>query len=279
MATAIKILVIDDNPMIRELIGRGLASFGEVQLAADGAEALRQLETAPPELVIVDAELGMTAPAPTGDPAGDPSLLAELRRRLSARLILLSARDSSDESHRPFADDADEIIEKPFLIRDLQSRVRRIAERINLERMTRSVSGDSVRGTLAQMGITDLVQSLEMGHKSCCLTLTGVPASNRKSALSASGQPRCEMYFVEGQLVHAASGWLLGDEAVYAALGWQGGGTFEIDFKASTDLRTTTRSTQALLMEGMRLLDEAARDASAPEGEDDNAKPPGSGSE
>jgi hypothetical protein len=81
------------------------------------------------------------------------------------------------------------------------------------------------------------------------------------------------MYFVEGQLVHAASGWLLGDDAVYDALRWQGGGTFEIDFKASNELRTTTRSTQALLLEGMRLLDEAARDASAAKCEDGHGEP------
>jgi len=253
MATPFKILVIDDNPMIRELIGQGLESFGEVQLFADGADALRELETATPDLAIVDAELGVK---------GDPSLLEKLRQRLTTPLILLSSRDINDESHRTLNESADEVIEKPFLIRDLQSRVRRIVERLNLERMTRSAGGDSVRGTLAQMSITDLVQSLEIGRKSCCLVLSGAPSSRGKSAFASGGQQRCEMYFVEGQLVHAACGWLLGDEAVFDALRWEGEGTFEIDFKATTALHTTTRSTQALLMEGMRLLDEAKRDAS-----------------
>jgi CheY-like chemotaxis protein len=261
MATAIRILVIDDNPMIRDLIGRGLVSVGKVQLAADGVEALQQLEAAMPDLVIVDAELGSR---------GKPSLLEELRRRLTAPLILLSTRDGSGESRRSFDDSVGEIIEKPFLIRDLRSHVRRIVGRIELERMTRSGEGNSVRGTLAQMSVTDLVQSLEMGRKSCRLALTGAPAGTRKTAPNPSpeGQPHCEMYFVEGQLVHAASGWLLGDDAVYDALRWQGGGTFEIDFKAGNELRTTTRSTQALLLEGMRLLDEAARDVSAAKCED-----------
>jgi CheY-like chemotaxis protein len=272
MATAIRILVIDDNPMIRELIGRGLESFGNVQPAADGAEALHQLEAATPDLVIVDAELGLR---------GDPSLLEELRRRLTAPLILLTVRDSSGESHRSFDDSVTESLEKPFLIRDLQSCVRRIVEHINLERMIRPMDGDSVRGTLAQMSVTDLVQSLELGRKSCCLALTGAPVGGRKAALKSSSgsQQRCEMYFVEGQLVHAASGWVLGDDAVYDALRWDSGGTFEIDFKATTDLRTTTRSTQALLMEGMRLLDEAARDASGAEREDGHDEPGGTRAE
>jgi CheY-like chemotaxis protein len=272
MATAIRILVIDDNPMIRGLVGQGLESFGNVQVAANGAEALQQLDTATPDLVIVDAELGL---------GGDPSLLKELRRRLTAPLILLTARDSSGESPRSFDEGSDEIIEKPFLIRDLQSRVRRIVERINLERLIRPVDGNSVRGTLAQMSVTDLVQSLEMGRKSCCLALTGAPAGSRRAATNPSSgcQQRCEMYFTEGQVVHAASGWVLGDDAVYDALRWEGGGTFEIDFKATTDLHTTTRSTQALLMEGMRLLDEANRDASDAECEDGHGEPDGTKAE
>jgi hypothetical protein len=38
-------------------------------------------------------------------------------------------------------------------------------------------------------------------------------------------------------------------------------GEFEIDFNAVSDRTTTTRSTTGLLMEAMRLLDEANRDA------------------
>jgi DNA-binding response OmpR family regulator len=269
MENAIRILVIDDNPMIRDLIRRGLESFGDVHLAADGIEALNRLDEAAPDLVIVDAELGLN---------GDQSLPRELRRRIAAPLILLSARDPSGESHRFSDDGIDEVIEKPFLVRDLQSRVRRIVERIKL---TRFVGGDSVRGTLAQMSVTDLVQSLEMGRKSCCLVLTGALATTSKTRLNPSSgtQQHCEMYFLEGRLVHAACGWLLGDEAVYDALRWEGGGAFEIDFKATTDLRTTTRSTQALLLEGMRLLDEANRSACAGECEDDHGESGGKGAE
>ena len=51
-----------------------------------------------------------------------------------------------------------------------------------------------------------------------------------------------------------------GDEAVYKIVGWTAG-EFEIDFSGSTNKSTTTRSTQGLLMEGLRLLDEANRGA------------------
>ncbi|HUR36704.1 MAG TPA: DUF4388 domain-containing protein, partial [Terriglobales bacterium] len=53
---------------------------------------------------------------------------------------------------------------------------------------------------------------------------------------------------------------LKGDEAVYKVMSWLDG-TFSIDFTGSSKEQTTTRSTQGLLMEGLRLLDEANRGA------------------
>ena len=51
----------------------------------------------------------------------------------------------------------------------------------------------------------------------------------------------------------------LGDDAVFKVLLWTGG-NFKIDFAGTSSEQTTTRSTQGLLMEGLRQLDEANRD-------------------
>ena len=124
-----------------------------------------------------------------------------------------------------------------------------------LEKMARAGSTNGVlRGSLSQMNVIDLVQSLEMGRKSCLLTLT-----NEKE--------RCEMYFTEGQVVHAAYGSLTGDEAVFKVLRWMGG-NFQIDFEGKTTAQTTRLRTQGLLMEGLRLLDESRRDLGQTEEED-----------
>jgi len=101
------------------------------------------------------------------------------------------------------------------------------------------------------MNVIDLVQSLEMGRKSCLLTLT-------------QDQDRCEMYFNEGQVVHATYGSLSGDEAVFKVLRWTGG-NFQINFEGKTKQQSTTLNTQGLLMEGLRLLDESRRDAAESE--------------
>src|SRR5208337_3859783 len=70
---------------------------------------------------------------------------------------------------------------------------------------------------------------------------------------------KCEVFFSEGQVKHATYGSLVGDEAVFKVLRWTGG-NFQLDFEGKTDKETTQLNTQGLLMEGLRLLDESARD-------------------
>jgi hypothetical protein len=83
-----------------------------------------------------------------------------------------------------------------------------------------------------------------------------------------NGNDRCEIYFSQGQAKHAAYGPMTGDEAVFKVLRWTDG-NFQIDFNGKSPRETTTLTTQGLLMEGLRLLDEAQRDAAdEDEGED-----------
>jgi hypothetical protein len=97
------------------------------------------------------------------------------------------------------------------------------------------------------MNVIDLLQSLELGRKTCSLTLT-------------NGDDQCELFFSEGQINHGVYADLKGDDAVYKVLTWTGG-NFQIDFEGQSPEQTITRSTQGLLMEGLRRLDEANRDA------------------
>jgi hypothetical protein len=144
-------------------------------------------------------------------------------------------------------DSADDYLEKPFFLKDATRRVKRMIDRIALEKMAKTAPSDGVvRGNLSQMNVIDLVQSLEMGRKSCLLTLT-------------RDKDKCEMYFGEGQVTHAAYGSLKGDAAVLKVLSWTGG-NFQINFEGKTNQQTTTLNTQGLLMEGLRQLDESRRD-------------------
>jgi CheY-like chemotaxis protein len=161
--------------------------------------------------------------------------------------VLMASKADIAERLSP-QDAADDYLEKPFFLKEATRRIKRMIDRIALEKLAKTAPSDGVvRGSLAQMNVIDLMQSLEMGRKSCRLTLTN------------EGE-KCEVFFVEGQVKHATYGELLGDAAVFKVLRWTGG-NFELDFEGKTDKETTQLNTQGLLMEGLRLLDESQRDA------------------
>jgi hypothetical protein len=123
--------------------------------------------------------------------------------------------------------------------------------------MTKAAPSDGVlRGSLAQMNVIDLMQSLEMGRKSCLLALT-------------RDDDKCDVYFDQGQVVHAVYGNLKGDQAVFKVLRWTGG-NFELNFEGKTTETSTQLNTQGLLMEGLRLLDEANRDGGGEKAEEED---------
>ena len=151
----------------------------------------------------------------------------------------------------------EDFVEKPFFLKDATQRIKRVIDKIAIEKMAKTAPSDGIlRGSLSQMNVIDLVQSLEMGRKSCSLTM------------SNAGE-KCEMFFAEGQVTHAAYGSLTGDKAVFKVLRWTGG-NFEVNFEGKTKQQTTTLNTQGLLMEGLRLLDESKRDDEGPSEEEED---------
>jgi hypothetical protein len=136
---------------------------------------------------------------------------------------------------------------KPFFVRELARSSRRITARLLQQKMEKmGAGGAAIKGSLSELSIIDWMQSLEQGRKSCTLVLR-------------SGKEECRLYFTEGQVIHATCGKLTGDQAAFRALAWMDG-EWELDFSRATTERTTTMSTQGLMMEGLRLLDEATRD-------------------
>lgn len=238
----VKVLLVEDNPLVMALLQKGLEPYCEILSATDGADALLKVIDDPPDLIISDYKM----------PGLDGRQLYEkLRSRERTRtlpFIFIASRADIEEKLRPLVDGVEDFIQKPFFLKDLVRRAKKVVDRLQLEKMQqRSARPGVIQGRLEEMSIMDLLQSLEMGQKSCKLTVT-------------RNNETCEMYFTAGACKHAQFGSLEGDEAVYKIVAWADG-DFEIDFNATTDKRTTTRSTQGLLMEALRLLDEAARDA------------------
>jgi CheY-like chemotaxis protein len=251
MANDVKLLLVDDNPMVLGMLQHALAPFARVVSATDSADALLKAVDDPPDLVVCDYRM----------PGMDGRQLVEKLKSRPATAnfsaVLMASRVDIDERLSP-QDAADDYLAKPFFLKEATRRIKRTVDRIALEKMAKTAPSDGVvRGNLSQMNVIDLMQSLEMGRKSCQLKLNN------------EGE-KCEVFFAEGQVKHATYGSLVGDQAVFKVLRWTGG-NFELNFEGKTDKETTQLNTQGLLMEGLRLLDESQREGSADAVEDGSA--------
>lgn len=242
-AKNVRLLLAEDNPMVRELVAKGLEPLCEVLIAADGADALLKVIDDPPDVILCDYNM----PGLNGR-----QLFEKLRSREATRhipFLFMASRADIEERLRPLVEGAEDFIAKPFLLKDLVRSAKKVVDRLHLEKLQQKASRPGViQGRLEEMSMIDLLQSLEMGQKSCRL-------------LVRKGKDRGELFFAAGQCRDAKIENLTGDDAVFKVVLWTEG-EFEIDFNAAnaSSATTTTRSTTGLLMEAMRLLDEANRD-------------------
>ena len=238
----VKVLIVDDNALILELLMKHLETICEVRAASDGADALLKIVDDPPDLVLCDYKM----PGLDGRQLYEKLRVREQTRHIP--FIFLASRTDIEEKLRPLVEGVEEFIPKPFFIKDLVRSAKKVVDRLQLEKLqTRATRPGVIQGHLEEMGMMDLMQSLEMGQKSCRLTVRHAGET-------------CEMFFGGGQCKDARLGSVEGEQAVFGTLRWTDG-EFEIDFNVAPSRETITRSTTGLLMEGMQYLDETARDA------------------
>jgi CheY-like chemotaxis protein len=236
--------------MVLGMLRGALTPLATVSTATDSADALLKAVDDPPDLLISDYRM------PGMDGRQLVEKLKSRPRTAGISVILLATKADISEKLVMPDHSVEDFVEKPFFLKEATQRIKRVIDKIALEKMAKTTPSDGIlRGSLSQMNVIDLVQSLEMGRKSCALTLT-------------NDADKCEMYFSEGQVTHAAYGTLTGDPAVFKVLRWMGG-NFEINFEGKTTQQTTTLNTQGLLMEGLRMLDESKRDIGETEEEED----------
>jgi two-component system KDP operon response regulator KdpE len=115
------LLLVDDDPTLLAVLARRLAREGyEVLTAPSGAQALMQLETRWPSLLIVD----LMMPGMDGF-----ELCARVKRIADLPIIVLSAVDASEAKVRALEDYAEDYITKPFDPDELVARVQRVLRR------------------------------------------------------------------------------------------------------------------------------------------------------
>jgi two-component system, OmpR family, response regulator MprA len=117
-----QVLVVDDEPAVRDSLDRALRLEGyEVELAADGAEALEVLTSRDPDAVVLD----LMMPRVDG---------LEVCRTLRARgdrtpVLVLTARDNVSDRVKGLDAGADDYLVKPFALDELLARLRALLRR------------------------------------------------------------------------------------------------------------------------------------------------------
>ena len=116
-----KILVVDDEPAIRNLIHRFLAKQDyQMESAEDGKAALAIFEQFNPDLVILDVNL---------PDANGYDLCKEMQSRTGVFVLMLTSRTDEADKIRGFTTGADDYITKPFSLGELEVRLGAILKR------------------------------------------------------------------------------------------------------------------------------------------------------
>ncbi|HEY0952047.1 response regulator transcription factor [Nocardioides sp.] len=117
-----RVLVVDDEPAILELVGRTLRVAGlEVATAARVSEAVEVAASFEPELAVLDVML----------PDGSGLDLCHRLRSVDAAvgIVFLTARDGVDDRLNGFALGGDDYVTKPFSVAELVARVNAVLRR------------------------------------------------------------------------------------------------------------------------------------------------------
>jgi DNA-binding response OmpR family regulator len=116
-----KILVVDDDPAVRNLIFRFLTQRSyQIEAAADGQSALKAFENFNPDLVILDVNLP--------DALGY-NLCEEMQSRTDVFILMLTSRADAADKKEGFLKGADDYLTKPFDLQELEYRVKAILKR------------------------------------------------------------------------------------------------------------------------------------------------------
>ena len=242
-----RVLIADDDAWILRMVSTVLEKRGYVvETASDGEDAYLRATRQPPDLLITDVMM----------PRMDGwALVRALRARPEMGLlpvIFLTALSSDDDRIRGFRLGADDYVPKPFRFEELDLRVARILRRTQgmVTDARDQLGSPSLKGDLAQIGLSALLTLVELERKTGMLTLR-----------NAAGQI-AQVLVRDGRVVHARledAAEPVDVECVYHLLSWSGG-TFEFlacDVEGPDRVQTPTMH---ILMEGARLMDEANRE-------------------
>ncbi|OJT25957.1 response regulator [Archangium sp. Cb G35] len=234
------LLLVDGDPKSLRVMEVSLKKAGfSVTTAIHGKDALEKVQISPPDLVLADTKM------PEMDGFELCKTLKSDERFKHIPYVFLTNQKAVEAKVKGLELGGDDYLTKPIYIKEIVTRVTMILQKADKEKIERrETTKGGFAGNLADMGVVDLVQTFEIGRK------TG--------NISIKGERVATIYFKEGRVIDAEMGRLKGENAFYRLLNATEG-EFEVQFTALDRPERIEVSTQGLLMEGMRRLDEWGR--------------------
>jgi response regulator RpfG family c-di-GMP phosphodiesterase len=235
LANRYRALIVDPDPEESTVLELRMIEQGfEVVQARSSDQAFKLLERGDVQLVISELEL---------KPEDGFALLSEARREQwgkSLPWVIVTGRSGRADAQRAFEMGVADYITKPASVELLIAKLRQI-----LERDAAATGKRGVSGSLQEMSLPDIVQVLWHGRKTGSLKVR-------------SGSETGEIHFVGGAIFNALWEKTRGEDAFFAMLGLSEG-EFSLDPNHEAPQQVIQASPEALLLEGMRRLDEAER--------------------
>ena len=236
-ATQSTILFAGDDPAFSDLFRRFKALGFAVGHATDGNVALQQALELKPALVVIDAGL-RAIPAPRF------AQILRTNRQGNDLAIVFVGEDG--EEIEGFVRHRDAFFARPLNLSQISAYIEKHFRRLAQAQQLLGQSQE-VKGSLDQLGITDLLQLFALNRKSGTLFL-------------ARGSEQGSVQLQDGQIVNARLGRVDAEKALFRLLLWSSG-TFRFSPGAFTGPFKISTPTDHLIMEGLRLGDETAAQA------------------
>jgi DNA-binding response OmpR family regulator len=233
------LLLVDGDPKSLRVMEVSLKKAGfSVTTATDGKDALQKIQISPPDLVLSDTRLSEL------DGFELCRRLKDDDRLRNIPFVFLTSQKAVEFKVRGLEMGGEDYLTKPIYIKEIVTRARMILQKAEKERFERRETRGGFTGSLSDLGVVDLVQTFEVGRKTGSIRLDG----------ERSGT----IFFRDGRVIDAELGRLAGENAFYRMLNTFEG-DFDVQFVPVERPERIEVSTQGLLLEGMRRLDEWGR--------------------
>jgi CheY-like chemotaxis protein len=236
------LLLVDGDTKSLRVLEVSLKKAGfNVTTAVNGVDALEKVDTAAPDLIISDTRMAELDGFEFCKRLKQNPALAQIP------FIFLTSEKSVEDKIHGLELGVEDYLTKPIYIKEILTRVKILLQKRERERIEeRKESKTRFAGTLQDMAVVDLIQTVEISRK------TGVIHFRSPEGREAN------VYFRGGKVIDAEMGRLQGEDAIYRLLLWSDG-EFEVEFKNIRRKDVIELSSQGLLMEGMRRVDEWGR--------------------